>query len=286
MGNLGEYFSKSKNDIVELIDNKGTTEQFPREYLGCSQIGEECYRKLWYYFRHVKKSTIDGRLNRLFKVGHKAEADMIKALESIGIKTWDTLDSQAGFSGIGDHFRGHSDGACNNIPGSEKTTHLLEFKTANKKSFAEMKKKGVKESKPTHYAQMCIYAYYAKFTRMLYMVYCKDDSSFYTERLHADNVFAKELIRKAEQIITCEDVEEFPRIGSNSESFYLCKWCDYSDICFGHEKPEITCRTCSSVNIIDDGKWECGLINRNIELSLEDQHNACANYNLLDCFLD
>ena len=285
MGNLGEYFSKDKNNIVELIDHKSTTEQFPREYLGCSQIGEECHRKLWYYFRHVKKSTIDGRLNRLFKVGHDAESKMIKSLESVGIECWDTLDAQAGFEGVSGHFRGHGDGACRNVPGAEKTDHLIEFKTSNLKGFKEMQKKGVKESKPTHYYQMIIYAYYAKLTKMLYMMYCKDDSSYYIERLHADNKCAKELIRKAEQIITCEDVEEFSRIGSNSPSFFKCKWCDYSDVCFGNEKPEVTCRTCTSVSLLDDGKWGCG-IRKDYVLSIQEQHDACPNYNVLECFGD
>ena len=91
------------------------------------------------------------------------------------------------------------------------------------------------------------------------------------------------VLRKAERIITCEDVEDFQRIGSNSESFYKCKWCEYSSVCFGHDKPIKTCRTCTSVNICDEGKWECGLANRNVELSIEDQHNACSNYNLLEC---
>ena len=283
MADMGTYFADDNTNIVHLIDKAGTTEDLPRPYLGMSQLGDECLRKLWYYFRWCEKGMIDGRVNRIFQVGHKAEADMIRDLEAIGVETWDTLDAQAGFSAVQNHCRGHSDGMALNIPGSPKTTHLLEFKTSSDKYFKTTKKKGVQEDKPVHYAQMCLYMYFSKTTRALYMVYNKNTSEYYTERVHANNTFAKELIKKAEDVITCENVDEFPKIGSGTPAFFACKFCNYSQQCHFDAPPVRTCRTCTSANVLDDGEWGCGLQNDKI-LSTEDQALACPNYNVLDCF--
>ena len=283
MGNLTEYFSKNNLTISHMIDEKNTIKQLPRQYLGMSQLGEECWRKLWYYFRWCEYSVIDGRVGRIFETGHKAEVKMIRDLESIGIETCDTLDQQDAFVEVNGHCCGHGDGAARNIPGAEKTDHLLEFKTSSEKYFKEMVKKGLIEAKPTHYAQMIIYMYKKKYTRGLYMMENKNDSSYYTERIKEDKSYAKDLIRKAETIITSENVDDFERIGSGQPTFFKCRFCDYSDLCHHDAAPVKTCRTCTSVSLLDDGKWGCNLRNDYI-LSIEEQKEACVNYNILNCF--
>jgi len=281
--NLKEYFKKNKTTIVDLIDKAGNVKALPRPYLGMSQLGEECWRKLWYSFRWCEYSTYDGRVQRIFDVGHKAEVDMVKDLEKIGVKTWDTLDNQKSFIAVSGHCKGHGDGVGSNIPGAEKTNHLLEFKTSSSKHFKEMEKKGVKESKPVHYAQMVLYMKFSKLTRALYMMYNKDTSAYYIERIKSNNNFADELIKKAEDIITCEDVNVFQKIGSGNPSFYKCKFCDYSDICHNDSSPVKTCRTCVSGNLLDGGIWGCG-IQKDKHLNLLKQKEACSNYQKLECF--
>lgn len=282
MVDFTKYNQEEKNKIPNLIDKVNTTESLPRPYLGMSQLGDSCYRKLWYYFRWTYKDKIDGRVNRIFQVGHKAEVDMINALESIGVKTWDTLDDQAGFQAVQNHCRGHSDGMALGIPGAEKTTHLLEFKTSSDKYFKQIVKNGVQKVKPIHVAQMQLYMYFSKTTRALYMVYNKNDSSYYCERIDADKFIAEDLISKAEDIITTDDVNTFPKIGNGSPSYYECKFCNAADLCHFNDKPVKTCRTCTSADIIDDGKWQCS-INKKI-LSTDDQAKACDCYNVLECF--
>jgi len=283
MANLEKYFEKNPTTIVDLIDMAGKVKELPRPYLGMSQLGEECWRKLWYYFRWCEYSEYDGRVQRIFDTGHKAEANMIRDLESIGVETWDTLDAQAGFMAVGGHCQGHGDGMGRNIPGAEKTDHLLEFKTSSDKYFKELVKKGIMISKPTHYAQMILYMKFKKATRGLYMVYNKNTSGYYIERIHADNTYAKDLLRKAEDIITSENVNAFAKIGNGSPSFYLCRFCNFSDICHNDAPPVKTCRTCTSANLLDNAVWGCG-IQKDKPLSKEEQTEACNNYNILDCF--
>lgn len=283
MADLNEYFAKNPTTIADLIDDTGKQRNLPRPYLGMSQLGGECWRALWYYFRWCEYSQYDGRVQRIFDTGHKAEANMIRDLESIGIETWDTLDQQAGFSAVGGHCQGHGDGMAKNIPGAEKTDHLLEFKTSSDKYFKELVKKGIIASKPTHYAQMVLYMKFKKVTRGLYMVYNKNTSAYYTERVKANNNYAKELLGKALDIISSNTVNAFPKIGSGLPSFFKCKFCDYSDLCHQDAAPVKTCRTCTSSNILDDGVWGCG-IQKDKPLNIDEQAEACNNYNILDCF--
>jgi len=266
MASLKDYFDSNKNNIAELIDNKNSVRDLPRPYLGMSQLGGDCWRSLWFYFRWCEYSEFDGRVGRIFQTGHDAEAKMIKDLESIGVETWDTLDAQAGFVAVNGHCQGHGDGMARNVPGAEKLV-----------------KKGVMISKPTHYAQMILYMHFTKVSRGLYMVYNKNDSSYYTERVKADSIYAKDLIRKATDIITSENVNDFDKIGSGNANFFACKFCNFAEQCHNDAAPVKTCRTCTSVSLLDDGKWGCGIQNDK-ELSLQEQKDACANYNILECF--
>jgi hypothetical protein len=57
-----------------------------RNHLGASELGEECWRKLWYGFRWVKQEVFDGRMLRLFNVGHSAEPRFITYLRGVGFE--------------------------------------------------------------------------------------------------------------------------------------------------------------------------------------------------------
>ena len=282
MVDFTKYKRENKNKITDLIDKENTTNSLPRPYLGMSQIGGECMRELWLYFRWAARDTIDGRVNRIFTTGHNAERFMIEHLESIGVKTWDTLDAQAGFSEVDNYFRGHSDGMAKGIPDDEEETYLLEFKTSSDKYFKKMVKEGVLKSKPTHYSQMQLYMHFSGAKKALYMVYNKNDSAYYTEVLESDESVALDLVRKAEDIITCDDLRQLPKIGNGSPSFFGCKFCNFSDVCHFDEKPVKTCRSCKRADLIGDGKWGCSLVDK--EIPKEVEQIGCSEYVLMDCF--
>lgn len=288
MASLQSYKDrKSKTRLVDMIDSIPSKPDYPRPYLGLSGLGN-CIRSLWFGFRFVQKGSINVRTQRIFSYGHYAETIMIEALESIGIELWNTLEDQDEFIDCYGYAKGHPDCYGKNIPGAEKTIHLIEFKTMNDKSFKDTVKKGVKESKPTYYAQMVLYMYEKELTRALFMAVNKNNSEFYTERLKSDNGFAKELIEKGNTIVFCEDYNELPRIGNNKQSWYECKWCSYNKICFGEEKvKEINCRTCVNCDLINNGKFACSLDKsqeNGYELSTKEQKEGCNKHEFMECF--
>jgi hypothetical protein len=78
---LEELISEDVNAFCETYYEQGH-----RNHLGASELGEECWRKLWYGFRWVKQEKFDGRMMRLFNVGHSAEPRFITYLRGIGFE--------------------------------------------------------------------------------------------------------------------------------------------------------------------------------------------------------
>ena len=244
--------------IYEQYEKRNESEQ-QRTYLGASVIGRECKRALWYSFRWAKKERFEGRLLRLFETGHLAETRFVHDLRSIGATVHDVNPStgaQFSFSDLGGHMRGSMDGCANNIPCAGKHWLVLEFKTHNAKSFADLKKKGVEKAKPEHFIQMQVYMGWSAMQRALYLAVNKDTDELYSERLQFDKIVFEKAISKAESIIFAEQPP--PKINDDPK-YYLCAWCSHNGICHSHQVPAVSCRTCvhSTPEREGDGRWSC-----------------------------
>jgi len=240
-------------------------------------IGRECERALWYGFRWATVPNFPGRVLRLFKRGHDEEAFFIKDLLSIGAFVWAedaNTGKQYGCSFHGGHFAGSSDGVGKNIPERTKEPHLLEFKTHNHKSFALLKKNGVRESKPEHYAQMQVYMHGLALKHAMYMAVCKDNDQLYTEFFEYNKDDALALIEKARTIIATD--EPPPGISTRAE-FFKCKFCDHQDVCHRDALPQVTCRTCIHAHVdMDHGGWRCLFHDK--EISTDEQRVGCEKH--------
>lgn len=262
-----------------------------RTYLGASQIGKPCERALWYSFRWCDDGKgFDGRMLRLFETGDLEEVRLVKDLRAIGCEVHE-VDPETGeqfeVSAVAGHFSGHMDGAACGIPEAPKTWHLLEFKTHNAKSFREVRAKGVKASKPEHYAQMCVYMKLGGLKRALYLAQNKDTDELYSERLRWEEVKddAESFMVRAERIIRAKVPPE--RI-SEDRDFYLCKFCQYRQLCHGSKPPSpavpltISCRSCVHATPemdTDYGRWSCAKHQRT--LSTPEQEKACEDHLLI-----
>src|SRR5882762_3368169 len=134
-------------------------EQGHRNHLGASELGEECWRKLWYGFRWVKQERFDGRMMRLFNVGHSAEPRFISYLKGIGfdVKEFDENGKQFRMAGALGHYGGSLDGLCK-APAryqlSEDIILSLSFKTnGTGAGYNKVAEQPLQKSKPKHWAQ-------------------------------------------------------------------------------------------------------------------------------------
>lgn len=232
-----------------------------RDHLGASLMGEQCSRKLWYNFRWVKAENHEGRILRLFQVGHEAEPRFINYLRGIGFTVWErdpATDKQFRILGVNGHYGGSLDGKCKapvhyNI--SEELIFLNEFKTnGTGAGFNNVEFKGVEKAKPMHWAQMCQYGFKQQLKYGLYLIENKNDSAITVKIVELDWELGKYLENKAGDIIN----SKFPpaRISDNP-SYQDCTWCTYSGVCHNNEPVEMNCRSCKHCQPIENGEWFC-----------------------------
>lgn len=264
-----------------------------RQYLGASEIGHDCERRLWYTYRNASKpEQFDGRMLRLFFTGDLAEKRIGAELSMIGCQVLladPTTGKQWEFTGCKGHLVCHLDGAVIGVPEAPKTWHSLEIKTMNAKHFAVMQSRGIKVAKREHYEQCVVGMALSGLTRCLYIVVNKDTDELYSERLRWEECKSdwESIEAKCWRVITA--AQPPARISDNPES-RDCKYCPHKAVCHYGEDMQVTCRTCQFATVWKaeekdgegeeiDGNWWCSL--HGYALSGEQQRAACADYRQL-----
>ena len=186
------------------------------------------------------------------------------------------VSEQKSITATAGHWKGHIDGIGLT---SDLDRFLVEFKTHNDRSFKDLKKNGVKDSKPAHYAQMTSYMGYLELSRALYMAYNKNDSEYYLEWVDFDEEYFKELQRKEFEVISADTL--LPRIGTGTKTWFECKFCSAKDVCFDKTFTEENCRTCKFVDVHDEGKWYCSKHKKDLPSNYQD---GCEDFKMAEMF--
>jgi hypothetical protein len=273
-----------RNPTVDSIYKayEANAEDGRRPHLGASLIGDDCERKLYYTFRWATVERHDGRVLRLFQTGHLAEPRFVADLRSIGCEVQE-VDPETGkqwqVSAVMGHFGGSMDAKILGLPEASKTWHLCEMKTHSSKSFAELKKKGVKEAKPLHWYQMQVYLNLGGLTRALYLSVDKNTDELYAERIKVDADEGVRLVAKAERIIRAEVA---PARIAFSEDHFKCKFCPHHKVCWQEDAPPRHCRSCVFAAPVEGG-WHCSRHERG--LSVAEQKAGCPEHKFLPTFV-
>lgn len=237
------------NEIDDYYEQKP---QAFRQHLGCSLIGHKCDRYLWYSFRWSFKEQFSGRMLRLFDVGHKFEAEIIKDLRNCGV---DVRSSQDRVD-FGSHVSGSVDGIVySGLIESPTKKHVIEFKTHSEKSFNQLNKEGVEKAKPLHYVQMQTYMLGLKIDRAYYLAINKNTSELYGERIKLDEKFAQKYVDRAKRITL---LERKPEPMSADPTWYECSYCSAREMCHNFvATKQVNCRTCAHSTPKEDSTWHC-----------------------------
>lgn len=203
-----------------------------RGYLGMSEIGEPCSRKIWYN-QNDPVPIEDPRVLRIFDLGNLIEDAMIKKLKEAGFELLDRdpdTGEQFRFTDLDERFSGGIDGVIRGLPESSKW-HVWEMKSANDRRFKQFKEEGY-ISEPVYYGQIQLYMHYTGLDRAMVMVYNKNNSDIYYERIKYEKSTAKNLISKALEIL---EAEEPPERAYKRKSFYKCRFCNHKDKCWSND---------------------------------------------------
>lgn len=227
-----------------------------RSHLGASLIGRACSRQLWYSFHWAHHEKAEPRMLRLWNRGHIEEGRMVALLRMIGVEVLQHDDNGKQFRIVdhNGHFGGSCDSVVRHVPDIPDRPLLGEYKTHNDKSFEELLRKGVKESKPEHWVQMITYMLKLGLEWGLYMAVNKNTDAIHAELVMADQHAAQAYVDRAGAIIYSETPP--PKINA-SPSWYQCRFCDMKGICHAAQPVEVNCRTCQFSRVAEDSRWGC-----------------------------
>ena len=267
MAKIPETTNLTLQAIDSALEEKQKLEA-ERNYLGMSQIGEECWRKLFYSFRNACKRQISASGIRAIEDGYlqeKVMIDRLKLLPYIELHTTDPeqFDNQIGFRLLDNQFCGHCDGIIKGILEAPKSWHIWECKAVNETKFKKLislkdefgEKKALMEWDIIYFAQAQIYMYCAELERHYLTVVSPGGRNYISCRTELDKNIALSLIEKAKTII--DDNWTIPAKLSEQREFYKCKWCEFSGICHDGDIPALNCKTCRYSETVADGKRYC-----------------------------
>jgi len=254
-------------DIDKELEKKQQLEA-PRNYLGMSQIGEECWRKIFYSFRGVAKRVIPASNLKAIEDGYLQEEIMAKRLRLlpyIELHTHDPNNSkeQISFSLLLDHFRGHCDGMILGIKKAPHTWHVWENKAVKIEKFNKIIKSineyGDKYAlewwDSIYFHQAQIYMHCSETKRHYLTVETPGGRDFISCRTNYNKSISENIITKAKTIIF--DNWNIPAKLSEKREFYKCKWCEYSEVCHDGEIPLVNCKTCRYSEPTKNGRRSC-----------------------------
>jgi len=274
-----EYVTENKTlaEIDKALELQQQLER-PRNYMGMSSVGHECWRKVFYDFRNVTKRKIPASGIRAISDGFKQEDIMVERLRMLPFIELITTDSedptkQIAVEGLLSHFRGHLDGVIRGLKESSKW-HIWENKAVNQKKFdllnklkAEKgEKNALKEWDIVYYAQAQCYCHYTELDRHYLTVETPGGRDYTSVRTDYSRSYAEMIIDKAQQLIFDNFV--LPARISEKREFFQCGWCDYKGICHDGDFPDVHCKTCRYRECIDGGKSMCLATDTIIEDSL------------------
>ncbi|OHC75231.1 MAG: hypothetical protein A3G18_06680 [Rhodospirillales bacterium RIFCSPLOWO2_12_FULL_58_28] len=232
--------------INRLLDDALLAErqtQPPRSYLGASRIGEPCSRKLAFEAMGVlpdEGRALDGHILRIFEAGHVFETLSIRWLRAAGFDLRTEREpapakagsGQFGFVTANGRIRGHIDGVI--VAGPDvglSWPALWEHKALNARSWEDLVKKGLKESKPIYWAQVQIYMAYLDVPVTLFSALNKNTQELFHEVVQLDPADAQALSDKAVAILQAVDAGELPPRVATAPDFYLCRFCEFAHRC-------------------------------------------------------
>lgn len=262
MGDPEKPDSAHLNALVDAAWRAKREADPPRTYLGGSRLGEPCERRLGYEFTKVPQDDgagFSGRLYRIFERGHDAEARMAKYLREAGfdLLTERANGAQWGFGIAKDEdgrarIAGHIDGVLMGwaSPGglvTFLTPHpveewaatlpfplLWEHKGLKHSSWADTKRKGVKDSKPLYYAQMQIYMAYMQLKHAMFTAECQDTCEIFVEIVPFDAKAAQEASDRGVRVVSARTPADLPRV-ARTPTDYRCKACPFAGTCWAPE---------------------------------------------------
>lgn len=199
-----------------------------RRYIGASSIGKTCLRSIWYGFHGFVSDKIPPSLQITFDIGKSLEKLLMEYISISGIKV-EEPNEKNNFLFCQDkdvpEMQGHMDAV---LYLDDISSTILEIKTAKSSSFNKFKKDGLVEWSDSYNYQIQSYMGMSGIHDAIILVINKDSSEICMENVSFDEALYVYIKIKSLSIIN--SVTAPPKISNNS-CYYICKLCNYKEIC-------------------------------------------------------
>jgi hypothetical protein len=220
--------NQAVNDLIERAEPPGKNY---RQYLGASNIGSECPRKIQYDWMCDPQFPV--RIKDIFERGHAAEERMRQHLIAAGFKF--ASPERLKFEAVGGLFRGHADGILNDGPQVPGLCYpaLWECKCLNDKGWKAIERDGLAGLYRVYAAQLVTYQAYLNVTNPALFSVVNANTC---ERLHFlvpfDAQLAQATSDRAVSIITATQAGELLSRITENPSDWRCKMCAHRERCW------------------------------------------------------
>jgi hypothetical protein len=228
------------SELNALIDRGLEQEraQHPRrQYLGMSEISDECARRVYYEIMGAPARPISGTSLRAFRLGHALEAEVAAWLLDAGFDLITSANAGRQFEvqTAGGRIKGHIDGVLAGGPPLPGLAYpaIWENKALAARYWGQIVKEGLEKAHPKYYGQCQLYLAYFKYENGLFTALNKNTSEIYPEVIAYDAKLAQELSDRGADIVNaCLDGQPPPRLCGNADAFHA-KYCRFALHCFG-----------------------------------------------------
>jgi hypothetical protein len=224
--------------FAEIIDSVPTVPDERRTYVGASQIGDECARRIYYEVTGAPRPDHSARTRRIFARGHLYEERMARLLARAGfvIDTEKPGGDQFGFEVLAGRFQGHVDGVVRSAPSDVMTAlpAIWENKALGSKGFYKLRKDGVEKAYPNYLAQVTAYQGFMDITApALFTAICPDTEEVYAELIPYDERRFQRIADRVVDIVDAVDIGHTPDRAASEPEAFVCAFCGFRSHCWG-----------------------------------------------------
>jgi len=279
-------------DAVMDTVQKTATEEV-RGYVGCSGLGAECHRQLTYQFWWSASAIFPAQTLMNFEDGHRTEAltnSRFKSTPGIDLREVGPDGRQWGVTALSGHLRGHLDGLIRGVLEAPKTWHVYEVKATNDAKFRKLDRLKIKHGEKDalevwdwiYFVQAQLYMGLTKTKRHFLVCSTPGGRAMTSVRTEFQKDVFDEALAKAAEIIQADELP--PRLAEDPE-FWLCRWCQFSDLCHDRKTAKMNCRTCAHSTAVmkpetadtkDFGEWRCEFHDK--RLGFKAQRKGCPKH--------
>lgn len=242
-GRPGGKVAPQVGDVInQLIDEaleRERSAQPERDYIGMSELGDECLRRVFYNAEKAPGKPFDGSKLRIFETGHLYESMVAQWLIAAGFQLW-TDDGVEQFEAetADGMIKGHIDGQLLGGPYLPGLIYpaIWENKALGSKWWRFIIKNGLQQAEPKYYGQIQLYMGYFEVQNTLFSAVNKDTEEVYWDVLKFDLAEAQRFSDRGVSVIQSLRAGVPPERLCPNPTFFQAKWCRYVDFCFGDQR--------------------------------------------------